>query len=628
VKLPIRGAKLVLLLFLLSNQPLRPNVFTDIANHLKRQKQTIDAGIGEAVGLKLSGVLETATAPVLDNAATRFTEVARSAASQIDETLKTENAGIDQLAQTNIGRIDTLLQTRLDDTGKLIDERLLRVEKDADRVLDREASLIDNALTRENTIVTQSLDRLQTISSTSLDRIESIEGDAFNRINSALEDQVPVAASQVAHEFVIGALVVACVLALFGLAAINLWRNLKNSRSEQRSTFGALKAGFVSFWHTLPQQATAVLIPTILVAGIVLAGYETYLKSTQAMRITRLEKAASLLEAGGEYKLAADLRRRAAAIDSDGGEAKQFAYQADLWLTDFTQTHSTPLPELLAKLDALGQTNGDLQAASIYLNGNSGAVANYVQTFLEGKRPEQVPFLGKLALMAQIKATLDNSGSPVARVEAALKQTQQLQALYPKYANGYLASAMLMAMQADCAAGDARHGAALRETVTANLTRAESLDPALVRIVRLNAISLPADLLKDLDKDPKAAGLNARLTEFATNEIAPLARTILVSNALTRVASERTMLRAARRSLGELKAEHAVAALPASAEKRAPAMLSIAQQFFDIDSFLLAQHWVTLAAQAQHDTALSQRIDLLNNSIEQAKLSPALPAVI
>jgi hypothetical protein len=628
LKLLPRSATLMLLFVLISGRQLRPNVFADAVNHLKQKHESVDNGIGKAVGLQLSGVLETATAPVLDDAAARFTQVAQNAAGQIDQTLKDENASIDQLAQSNIGRIDTLLQTRLDDTGKLIDERLSRVEKDADRILDREASIVDNALKEENTIVTQGLDRLQTISSTSLDRIQSIEGDAFNRIDSALQDQVPVAASQVAHEFVIAALVVACVLALFVLAAINLWKNLQSAKSEQVSTFDALKAGLATFWHTLPRQATAVLIPAVLVAGIILAAYETYLKSAQAMRITHLEKAASLLEAGGEYKLAADLRRRVVSIDENSGEAKQFAYQADLWLADFTETHATPLSDLLARLDALGKSNSDLQAASIYLKADSVAAAAYVKSVLQGKRPEQVPLLGKLALMTQIKSTLDQGGSPVARVEAALKQIEQLQKLYPKYANGYILKAELTGMLADNAIDNPSGPVAFQKLIGENLAQAEGLNPALVRIVRLNAISLPADLLKGLDTNPHGVGLTARLGEFATTQIAPLARAVVVSTGLTRVATERTLLRATRRSLGELKVTHTIAALPPSGEKRAAAMLSIAQQLFDIDSFLPAQSWVTQAAQVQHDAALDQRIDCLRKAIEQAKISTALPAAI
>ena len=101
------------LLVLLAGQPLQSNVFGDIANGFKRQQQAIGNGIGQAVGVKLGGVLETATAPALDNAASRFTDVVNSAADQLDQSLKAENESIDSIAQRNIARIDVLTQTRL-----------------------------------------------------------------------------------------------------------------------------------------------------------------------------------------------------------------------------------------------------------------------------------------------------------------------------------------------------------------------------------------------------------------------------------------------------------------------------------------------------------------------------------
>ena len=79
---------------------------------------------------------------------------------------------------------------------------------------------------------------------------------------------------------------------------------------------------------------------------------------------------------------------------------------------------------------------------------------------------------------------------------------------------------------------------------------------------------------------------------------------------------------------GELKVDHAIAALPASGEQRTAAMLSIAQQLFDIDSYLPAQSWVAQAEQAQHDAALEQRIGALNKALDQTKISDALPAII
>jgi hypothetical protein len=650
LKLLPRAALLVLLLLVC--QPVKPNIFGDIANGLKKKKETIENGIGNAVGVKLSGVLETATTPVLDNAASRFSDVAKGAADRLDQSLQGENQSIDAIAKENIGRLDALAGTRLDQVDKFIDDRLQKVARDANGILNREASIIDNALTQENSIVNNALNRVQTISQQSLDRVQGIESDAFNRIDSALQDEVPLAASEVAHEFVVAALVVACIVALFGFAGISLWKNLRNAGSGNATMTQTLKAGFVNFWRTLPQQAAVVVIPTVLIAAAILGGYEIYLRSMQATRVARLEKGASLLEAAGDYTLAGELRRRVLAVDSErDSKHQEFNYQADVWLADLTQKRSVAWSDLVRRLSVLesndwSDSNGDLSAAAIYLKADSagqldsGAATHYVQRFVEGKTASQVPFMGKLVLMARIKGILNGGAGASARVNQALKATQELRTLYPKYANGHILAAALMGMQADALASganpDSNQEATLRKGVSGELSHAASLDPDLLRIVRLTSLNLPADLLKDLDEKPHSPDLAARLGEFAASDIDPLARGILTSDVLTHLAVNRTILHATRRGIGEHRAARAIAALPASAakpEQQAAAMVAIAEQFFDIDSYLPAESWAQSARKAlanipQPDPALNKRIDSLAKSLEQAKISDKLAAVI
>ena len=634
------------LILLLIGQPIKPNIFGDIANNLKHKQESIDTGIGKAVGVKLGAVLETATAPALDNAAAKFSELTKSAAGQLDQSLAAENESIDLIARQNIGRIDALTQTTLNKVDTLVDDRLQRVERDANGILNREALIVDNALTRENSIANNALDRVQTISDQSLDRLQNIEGDAFDRIDSALQDEVPVAASQVAHEFVIAALVVACIVALFGFAGISLWKNLQAAKDNNASMSQILKNGFSSFWRTLPQQAVVVAIPTVLIAAAILAGYEAYLRSTQAMRTARLEKAAVLLESAGEYKLAGELRRRVLAVDGENdGKRKEFVYQADLWLADFTQKRSVSLSDLLKRLQVLesndlSKANGDLRAASLYLNPNTGAITQYKGTFLQGKTALQVPFLGKLALMAQIKAALDCQAPATSRVESALKETQDLRTLYPNYANGYILAAAFTGMQADVLLNgenrDPNQQIVLRKQVSAGLERAAALDPDLMRVVRLTTLDLPQDILKDLDENPRTPSLAARLSTFASNGIDPLARVILTSDVLTHLAVDRTILQASRRGIGERRIAHAIASLPISGSdpsKRASAMASIAQQYLDINSYLPAERWVQSARKAlqgaQHsDSSLSKLIDSIGQAVQQSPISDGLSAVI
>jgi hypothetical protein len=639
-------------LLLLAGQPLKSNVFGDIANGFKRQEQVIGNGIGMAVGVKLGGVLETATAPALDNAASRFTDVVNGAADQLDQSLKTENESIDSIAQRNVARIDVLTQTRLNQVDSLIGDNLKKIETDANGLLNREALIIDNALTQENTIVNNALDRVQSISDQSLTRLQDIESDAFDRIDSALQDEVPVAASKVAHEFVIAALVVACIVALFGFAGISLWKNLQQAKEGAFAMPQILKNGFKSFWRTLPQEIAVVVIPTVLIAAAILAGYEAYLRSTQAMRVSRLEKAAALLESAGEYKVAGDLRRRVLGIEGDhDSNRKQFSYQADLWLEDFTQKHSVDVNDLMARLSLLenndlSNSNGDLRAASLYLKANTegtfddSAVEHYRETVLDGKTASQVPFLGKLVLMTQIKAQLDRTAPASDRVESALKITQELRNLYPSYANGHILTAALTGMQADALANaetrDPNKETALRKRASDELTRAASLDPNLMRFVRLSNAELPADVLNDLDEKPRTPNLAARLSVYASKEIDPLARAVLTSEVLSHLAVDRAILHAARRGVGERRVVRAIAALPPSAsksEERVSAMATIAQQLLDINGYLAAEEWAqsarkALAAIQSADAGLSRRIDAITQAAAQSKMSEDLAAVI
>ena len=637
------------MLVLLAGQPLKSNIFGDLANRLRQDQDLIGNGIGKAVGVKLSGVLETATAPALDNAASKFTEVVNGAAGKLDQSLASENQSIDTIAQQNIGRLDQVANTRLDQLDGLIDTRLKQVQAEANTLLNREALIVDTALKQENTIANNALDRVQTISDQTLSRLEGMEGDAFNRIDSALQDQVPVAASQVAHEFVIGAIVVACIVALFGLAGIHLWKSFQLSKSGDSSTWQTLRSGFVSFSRTFPQELAVFVIPTLLIAAAVLGGYEGYLRSTRVLRVSRLENAGILLESAGDYKAGAEMRRRALSVDGGSNSRRQeFYYQADLWLADFTQKNSVDVSDLVRRLAVL-ESNGlinednDLRAASLYLRANisgapdTAAIAHYRETVLNGNSSAKAPFLGKLVLMTQIKAELDSAAIPSERVASALKVTQELRALYPNYPNGHLLTAMLLGMQADSLASgeahDSQKEAVLRKIVSDELSRASMLDPALMRIVRLTTAELPEGLLKDMDEDPRRPEVAVRLSAFASSEIVPLVRTIMASDVLGHLTVDRTILYATRRGIGERKVTRAIAALPtAKPERQAAIMATIAQEFLDIDSYLPAESWLEAARKAAEsettDATLKHQMDSVSQSLVQAKLSTNLATVI
>ena len=104
----------------------------------------------------------------------------------------------------------------------------------------------------------------------------------MNKVDSALQDQVPLAASQVAHEFVVAALAVVFLVVLVGFGGVSLQRKLQTARkhSESSSVMEILRKGVVSFLQTLPQEAVAVVLPMVIISVAILGAYEAYLSGT------------------------------------------------------------------------------------------------------------------------------------------------------------------------------------------------------------------------------------------------------------------------------------------------------------------------------------------------------------
>jgi hypothetical protein len=157
-----------------------------------------------------------------------------------------------------------------------------------------------------------------------------------------------------------------------------------------------------------------------------------------------------------------------------------------------------------------------------------------------------------------------------------------------------------------------------------------------MRVVSLSNTELPDDLLNDLDRNPRRPNVVARLSAFASKEIDPQARAVLMSDVLTHLAVDRAILHAARRGIGERRVARAIAALPAGESKpqeRASAMASIAEQFLDMNGFLAAERWAQSARKALEgaegkDAALSHKIDAICQAASHSKISEDLAAVI
>ncbi len=615
----------------------------------------IGGAIGGILGAPTGGIVQGTLGPAIDEAAAKFTAVADHAADRIDQSLKTENIALDQIAQQNIARIDVVMKTRIDQVDKLIDDKLQRIQLIADDTLNREASLIDNALNKESSIINNALTRIDTISDRSINRIQGIETDAMNRIDSALQDQVPLAASRVANEIVAAALVIVFLVVLVGFGGVSLLRKLQRAGNQSASSVSqTLRVGLKSFWRELPQEAVTVVLPMIFISAAIIGGYEAYRYSVKHLRVSRLAKAASLLEAAGEYRLAAELRRRVVSVDESSDTAgKAYKLKADLWLASFSEAHVRDVNTLMRQLLALEEdggssSNGDLIAASLYLSAQLGnqidpdGIQRYRERFLAGKQSSQVPFLGKLVLITQIKRDLDQPGSIKNRLDKALTELRELERLYPNYANAKVLAGMLLGSQADIASRGPAPAPApnseskLREGVQTTLARAATLDPELVQVVRLANFVLPPDILKDLDESPQNADLPKRLAVFANANAMPLARSVLVSEVLSQTAVDRALLHAIRRGVGERRADKLIASARASGQKpedRLSTLVNLSESLFSIGSFALAEEWTAVArgsvsAVKPPDPAMIDRITTLETSLQNAKLSAGFTEVI
>jgi len=108
----------------------------------------------------------------------------------------------------------------------------------------------------------------------------------------------------------------------------------------------------------------------------------------------------------------------------------------------------------------------------------------------------------------------------------------------------------------------------------------------------------------------------------------------VASEVLAHLVVDRTILYATRRGLGERRVARAIAELPsATLEQQASRRAAIAQQFLDIDSYLPAENWLesarkAVAASSNADSTVRHQVEAISQSLEQAKISNSLAAVI
>ena len=268
-------------------------------------------------------------------------------------------------------------------------------------------------------------------------------------------------------------------------------------------------------------------------------------------------------------------------------------------------------------------------------------LTRYRGTFLNGKKPSDVPFMGKLVLVVELKHHLDVPGTVEARIAEANQTARDLVCLYPNYANAYVIVAKLAAFEVDAHVrgpgtnSDVRGSRTLKD-IQANLDRASGLDRDLANVVRLANLNLPPDIIMDLDENPSKPDLLQRLTAFATSTVMPLSQSLLVSEALSSVATDRTLLHAIRRGVGEKRINKLLADIRSGSQKpqdQIQGYVAISEAFLGIDDFLLAEKWAQAARKMINgapapDPGLADRLKAVEAELTNRRLSAMVSEIV
>ena len=585
------------------------DIFNSVASVVASPVKAVGWVIGQGANAAVDPMIDNAFGRIretTDHAISRFDETAKTRIDQIDAKAKDRLDQLDKIAKERIQQLDAVMKSRLDQVDTILDEKLVKIEEIATTVLNREAQILDQNVTRVDEILTKSLDRLQ-----------EIETNAFDRVDSALQDQVPFAASQVARSIEWTIVVIVFVVVLVGYGGVQMMRALANA------TTTPLKVRFQQSFSFAGKSLITVGLPMVFLLTIVQIGYVAYYTTADQKRIARLDDAGHLLELAGDFKAATNLRNRAFALD--GIPSRRYMVVRDQWLADFWQRHLGENPvELSRRLNHLIDTpsthdqieaDGEIQAANLYLQvtysndltapANAPAaiqatrarlvdqIAKYKRKFLYKTNSkdgpdavvsyqDQVPVLGKLVAMAEIRLILDDQTRDVqARLTTAGQIVNELLSAkaYSRYAPGLLLRAQFTSAQFELRRDSFKYKPdkvsekdriseeTIRAAIQQDADAAFAADPELARYVRFRTASLPPDLvtvLKTIGTTPpdKRAALRnpagtpleataASQLDLFAHQLYDLVDPLLGIPSLTQAKVERQICRAIRLDLGE-----------------------------------------------------------------------------
>jgi hypothetical protein len=625
----IRILAVAVVFFALALHTASANIFGDIANHIGKAL----TGAGKVVGAPFGGFLQGATDPVVDGAADKFTDVASQAADRLDQSLAKENISVENIASTSIASLNTTLNAT-------ITTQLDRVDKIANSALDREANILDSTVSSVDALVSKDIEKVQ-----------GIETDAFNRVDSVIDDDVPFAVGEIAHEIVYMAVAIIFLVVLVGFVGAHLLDRYKKKPSKE-----LLITWLNRELRPVPGMVLLVSVPMIIVGGLILTVYEGYYLSATHSLVSRLEGAGAVLEQAGDYKAGADFRRRAFALS--GSTQRDYYYRRDLWMADFTQAHKLNPIEIVSRLGSIEATygsggtshsdfetgDGELMGASIYIKAryqdqyDQSKVDDYKARFLAGKDSSSVPFTGKLVLVCELISVVDNQKQPVLlqRVNAAQSILTELDTQYPKYAMGQILTAEQLGAMSDLN----RLGVTLKSdqsssAIQTSLDSATADDRNLVSAYLLNNIQFSDTLMKQIADPGKSKDAETQLNLVVQNTLLPIARSIYGSETLSRAMVLRHTTDAVKRARDLVALDSAVTAAR-DASHNDPNKANVALKYLDVaekaerlNLLLVSEQWLTEAKTAQQGaTKVAQadvdRMNTLAGKLKEATLSSTL----
>jgi hypothetical protein len=612
---------------------------------------------GSAIDPALSGTFRRIH-EVTDHAADRMDQVAKDnierldgvatdRLNQVDKILTNRINQVDRVAAKNIEAIDGVLKARIDQVDGVLDNKLDKIEAIASEVIDREARIVDESLTR----LDQMLDK-------DITRLAMIEGDAFDRIEAALQDQVPSTVSHVTFSVEIMAAVVVFLTVVSVCCGIELYLELRKvdffSTRTVSGRLGNLKNKFTDGLTTvLPRTVATVMVPLFVLLMVIQAGYYLYIRHGESARVARLDSAADLLAAAGDFRSAVTFRRRAYSL-STGDPDRRFYLDRDTWLADLSQSRSGLKAASLSPryVGMKGRDDPEVKGAYLYFGlreANPGSkrfsdlrkeADEYCRKYLESDATylgltgiKALPVMGQLVQMGRIRASLDDPDTDIAtRLKTARCLADQLTKKYPEYAPGFALQAQLRAYEfaalENAPAADRQKVKESREDsrkkIEANIAMVSMTDPDLYVYLKFRLAPLPSGLRENvtaaaaMEGERKTLGEAAgpQFEEFVTS-LRDLIRPILSHDLLAKAEAERNALRVVAREAAELK----VKALAANKDLNVDHCLRVSAAAASADQMEVAEVWLTKAMELATEPNLKKQIAKRTNLLRKQPIA-------